>query len=256
MGLGSRLLFEDEHCLAIVKPAGQFTQGSWAPPGEQTLEQEVREYLDPVNPSSIYLGIVHRLDRPVSGVLIWAKTAKSARRLSHQFEHRRVEKEYWAVVEDARPQPHAETNGTIVIAQATAEGTWTDWLTSAGVEGVVRAVAEGTERSRQAVTRFSLGVKPTLPEGLLWLRLWPATGRTHQLRVQAALRGLPVLGDTIYGALKAFPRGIVLHARRLELRHPTLGIPLSLTAPLPPEWADQGFVSPDVELTPHRSRRS
>ncbi|MGA9923271.1 MAG: hypothetical protein WBQ29_07675, partial [Isosphaeraceae bacterium] len=72
MGLGSRLLFEDEHCLAIVKAAGQFSQGSWAPPGEQTLEGEVREYLNPADPSSVYLGIVHRLDRPVSGLLVWA----------------------------------------------------------------------------------------------------------------------------------------------------------------------------------------
>ena len=86
MGLGSRLLFEDEHCLAIVKAAGQFSQGSWAPPGEQTLEGEVREYLNPADPSSVYLGIVHRLDRPVSGLLVWAKTTKSARRLSQQFE--------------------------------------------------------------------------------------------------------------------------------------------------------------------------
>ena len=74
--------------------------GPWAPPGEQTLEQEVREYLDPADPSSVYLGIVHRLDRPVSGLLVWAKTAKSARRLSQQFERRRVEKEYWAIVEE------------------------------------------------------------------------------------------------------------------------------------------------------------
>ena len=70
------MLFEDEHCLAIVKPAGQFVQGSWAPSGESTLEQVVRRHLDSQDPGSVYLGIVHRLDRPVSGVLIWAKTCK------------------------------------------------------------------------------------------------------------------------------------------------------------------------------------
>jgi 23S rRNA pseudouridine1911/1915/1917 synthase len=249
MGLGSRLLFEDEHCLAIEKPAGQFTHGSWAPSGEQTLEQEVREYLNPANPSSVYLGIVHRLDRPVSGLLVWAKSAKSARRLSQQFEHRRVEKEYWAIVEDAQTMAQPERAGSGPIASSPVDCTWIDWLTSAGVAGVVRAVAAGTERARQAVTRFSLEKASSLPSGLLWLRLWPETGRTHQLRVQAALRGLPIVGDANYGASYPFPRGIALHARRLGLRHPILGTPLELSAPLPASWADQGFVLPDTHVT-------
>jgi 23S rRNA pseudouridine1911/1915/1917 synthase len=74
------VLYEDEHCLAVVKPPGQFTQGSWAPPDEITLETAVRQYLDPGDPASVYLGIVHRLDRPTSGLLIWAKTLKAAGR--------------------------------------------------------------------------------------------------------------------------------------------------------------------------------
>ena len=93
------VLYEDEHCLALVKPAGQFTQGSWAPPDEQTLEQAVRDYLAPADPGSAYVGIVHRLDRAVSGVLLWAKNSRSARRLSRQFERRSVRKEYWGIVE-------------------------------------------------------------------------------------------------------------------------------------------------------------
>ena len=99
------ILYEDPHCLAVVKPPGQFTQGSWAPPGEITLETAVRQYLNPDDPDSVYLGIVHRLDRPTSGVLIWAKTPKAARRLSSQFERRRVVKEYWAIVECATVEP-------------------------------------------------------------------------------------------------------------------------------------------------------
>src|SRR3954470_4639951 len=99
MSPGLDVLYEDEHCLALVKPAGQFTQGSWAPPGEQTLEQAVRDYLAPANPGSAYVGIVHRLDRAVSGVLLWAKNPRSARRLSGQFERRSVRKEYWGIVE-------------------------------------------------------------------------------------------------------------------------------------------------------------
>ena len=247
MGLGSRLLFEDEHCLAIVKAAGQFSQGSWAPPGEQTLEGEVREYLNPADPSSVYLGIVHRLDRPVSGLLVWAKTTKSARRLSQQFERRRVEKEYWAIVEDTEAKAQPERGSTGPIARSSVAGTWIDWLTSAGVSGVVRAVSAGTERARQAVTRFGLENASSLPPGCRWLRLWPETGRTHQLRVQAALRGLPIVGDANYGASKPFPRGIALHARRLGLRHPTLGTPLELIAPLPATWTDHGFILMDTQ---------
>ena len=97
------ILFEDAHCLALDKPAGQFVQGAWAPPGQQTLETAVRRYLDPAGPSSVYLGIVHRLDRPTSGVILWAKTEKAARRLASQFQNRRAVKEYWAIVESHLP---------------------------------------------------------------------------------------------------------------------------------------------------------
>jgi 23S rRNA pseudouridine1911/1915/1917 synthase len=240
MDFAGRVLLEDEHCLAIVKPAGQFTQGRWAPPGEQTLEQEVRAYLDPDNPAAAYLGIVHRLDRPVSGVLIWAKNPKAARRLSRQFERRKVQKEYWAIVsrsaDRSPPEPLWTGEGS-----ATVEEIWTDWLTGAGTSGVVRAVPDGSPGARLAVTRMSWERASRLPEGCRWLRLWPETGRTHQLRVQAALRGLPILGDTAYGSDRAFPQGIALHARLLRLRHPTLQTALELCAPLPPAWAAQGI---------------
>jgi len=248
MGLGSRLLFEDEHCLAILKTAGQFTQGSWAPPGEQTLELEVREYLNPADPRSVYLGIVHRLDRPVSGLLIWAKTSKSARRLSRQFERRRVEKEYWAVVEETQATAARERGSTGPNALSPVEGTWVDWLTSAGVSGVVRVVDARTERARQAVTRFGVEATSSLPPGCRWLRLWPETGRTHQLRVQAAVRGLPIVGDANYGASKPFSPGIALHARRLGLRHPILGTPMELIAPLPATWTAHGFMLTDTRI--------
>ena len=95
------VLFEDPHCLAVVKPAGLLTQGTAA--GEPTLEAEVRRYLNPGAPGAPYLGTVHRLDRPVSGVVVWAKTPKAARRLAGQFARRTARKEYWAIVEETRP---------------------------------------------------------------------------------------------------------------------------------------------------------
>jgi 23S rRNA pseudouridine1911/1915/1917 synthase len=235
------ILEEDADCLAVAKPAGQFTQGTWAPPGEMTLEQSVRRYLDPDHPESAYLGIVHRLDRPTSGVLLWAKTPKAARRLSAQFESRRVVKEYWAIV---------ELGGSAVDGEGTAgragppdpaggtEETWSDWLTRTSRTGTACVVAPGTTGARPAVTRAQRSAARGLAPGLAWIRLWPQTGRTHQLRAQAAARGMPILGDSEYGSGAGFggPNRIALHARSLRIRHPILLREMTLVAPIPAEW--------------------
>ena len=237
------ILHEDADCLAVVKPAGQFTQGTWAPPGELTLEATIRRYLGPDDPCSVYLGIVHRLDRATSGVLIWAKTARAARRLSSQFETRRVEKEYWALV---APDPAGNAEGpgsSRVLAGPEVEAEWRDWITRPGKNGLVRLVPPGTSGARPAVTRMRREADAGLPAGIAWLSLWPETGRTHQLRVQAAGRGLPILGDSDYGSRTAFgpPNAIALHARSLRIRHPTLHAPMTLVAPIPITWRGLGF---------------
>jgi 23S rRNA pseudouridine1911/1915/1917 synthase len=228
------ILHEDTDCLAVVKPAGQFTQGTWAPPGEVTLEEAVRRHLDPDHPSSVYLGIVHRLDRPTSGVMIWAKTSKSAYRLSTQFERRRVVKEYWALVDCCA------TGG---LGAEGDEEAWCDWLTRPGQTGLVRLVPPETPGARCASTRVRREGTAMLPAGTAWLRLWPETGRTHQLRAQAAGRGLPIIGDSDYGSKTPFepPNAIALHARSLQVRHPTLQTPMTLVAPIPDAWRRLGF---------------
>ncbi len=134
------ILHEDSDCLAVVKPAGQFTQGTWAPPGETTLETDVRHHLNPIDPESVYLGIVHRLDRPTSGVLLWAKTTKAARRLSTQFEKRQVVKEYWALVapEPSRDGIRDEPGPVAVRDDEEGEETWCDWLTHPSETGLAR----------------------------------------------------------------------------------------------------------------------
>lgn len=248
------VLHEDADCLAVVKPAGQFTQGTWAPPGELTLEQAVRLYLDPEHPESVYVGIVHRLDRPTSGILIWAKTPRIARRLSAQFEGRRVEKEYWALVErdDAVRQAGPAADDVILAV----EPVWTNWLTRTARKGWAEVVAPETPGARFAITRVAVQPSPSLFPGFAWLRLWPETGRTHQLRAQAASRGLPILGDQEYGAKTPFgPHTIALHARKLQLRHPTLQTPMTLIAPLPASWIDFGIdaaAGPDGPTTVRR----
>jgi 23S rRNA pseudouridine1911/1915/1917 synthase len=225
----------------VVKPAGQLTQGTWAPPGETTLETDVRLWLQPRDPESAYVGIVHRLDRPVSGVLLWAKDPKAARRLSAQFEKRQTIKEYWAIVEEREPAS-ARSGASILTA---IEETWEDWLLRADPAGVVRTAETGAPGARRAVTRVARDEAERTPDGCALLRLWPETGRTHQLRVQAASRGTPILGDAVYGSARAFAPGIALHARSLQVRHPARGTPLVLLAPLPDSWAEQGIVVPE-----------
>ena len=217
----------------MVKPAGQFTQGKWAPPGEMTLEEAIRRYLGPDDPGAVYLGIVHRLDRPTSGVLIWAKTPRAARRLSAQFERRRVVKEYWALVDTG---PDRVSGG---------DETWCDWLTRPGRTGLVRPAPPETPGARPAVTRMRREAAGKVPAGTDWLRLWPETGRTHQLRAQSRRAGSPIVGDTEYGSKTPFgPHAIALHARSLEIRHPTLQTPMTLVAPIPPAWGRFGFDPP------------
>ncbi len=228
------ILHEDAHLLVVNKPAGVSTQ---APPiAGPTLETAVRAYLKPEDPGSAYIGLVHRLDRPVSGVVLFAKTSRDARRVSGQFAARRVQKEYWAVVEGTPVGPSA---------------VWEDWLWHEGPGGgAVQVVAAGAPEAREARTRMQFvataGGRVRLPEGCSWLRLDPETGRTHQLRVQSARRGLPILGDALYGAAgragsDPSAPAIALHARRLTVQHPALNRPLTLVAPTPAAWADWGI---------------
>jgi 23S rRNA pseudouridine1911/1915/1917 synthase len=236
------ILYEDADCLAVVKPAGQFTLGTWAPPGETTLEAAIRRHLDAERPDSVYLGVVHRLDRPTSGVLLWGKTPKAARRLSRQFERRRVVKEYWALVAVDR---HEETQDAAASSDAlvNSEATWCDWLTRTARTGLARVVPPGTPGARQAVTRIRREPEAIGTTGATWLRLWPETGRTHQLRAQSAARGMPIVGDAEYGSKAPFgpPHAIALHARSLQVQHPTLQTPMTLVAPVPPDWRQYGF---------------
>ncbi len=228
------VLFEDAHILAVLKPAGLLIQGT--PDQGPTLERLVRGYLNPDEPDSVYLGTVHRLDRPVSGVVVWAKTPKAARRIAAQFAAREATKEYWTIVEGT-PQGSED------------EGTWRDWLLPPNAVGVARSVPAESPGAKQAITRYRRNQAGQVPEGTTWLRLWPETGRTHQIRAQCAGQGLPILGDKTYGAARAFPQGIALHARGLRLRHPILQQTLDLVAPVPSLWAEQGIRLPTTPFS-------
>jgi 23S rRNA pseudouridine1911/1915/1917 synthase len=227
-----QVLFEDNHCLALSKPGGLLTQG--LPVGLPTLWAWARDYLRQTyqKTGNVYLGVPHRLDRPVSGVVLFAKTSKAAARLAEQFRERQVTKVYWARVERPPDPP---------------EGVWHDWLRKIVDEARAEIVAEGSPESKHAETNYRV-----IAGDLVELR--PVTGRMHQLRLQAASRGFPILGDLLYGSAHDFgppgelPRDrlIALHARSLEFLHPIRYEPVIVEAPLPDYWqADNSNRSPE-----------
>jgi 23S rRNA pseudouridine1911/1915/1917 synthase len=233
------VLFEDNHCLAVAKPAPLLTQ---APPGVPSLEALAREYLKERyhKKGGVYLGIPHRIDRPVSGVVLFARSTKAAQRLAEQFQGRQVHKLYWALVERSpagEPPPEA--------------GTWEDWLRKLQDEARSEPVPPDAPGARLAVLHFR---RLREREEDVLLEIEPQTGRMHQIRVQAAARGWPVRGDALYGARLPFgpaaeaprDRVIALHARGLTFLHPIRYEPLTVTAPLPEAWdlGERGVLTP------------
>lgn len=212
------ILYEDNHCLALAKPSGVASahfQGQ-----DQTLDRAVKEYLKNKyqKPGNVFLGVVHRLDKPVSGVLLFARTSKAAARLSEQFREGTIEKTYWAMVD-----------GSV----ASAAGTLEDWLLRDREARRVEIVEPRTPQARQALLHFQ---RRGEHNNLTWLEVRPQTGRTHQLRVQLAHHGHPIFGDARYGSVHTFEEGIALHARSLTFLHPIRYEPVTLTAELPRLW--------------------
>ncbi|MCS6850949.1 MAG: RluA family pseudouridine synthase [Gemmataceae bacterium] len=212
------ILYEDNHCLAVNKPAGIASahfQGR-----EVTLDHALKAYLKAKyhKPGNVFLGIVHRLDRPVSGVVLFARTSKAAARLAEQFRQGSVEKVYWAVVEG-----HVSR----------LAGSLEDWLGRDPGNGRLAVVPPSTRQARQALLHYH---KRGEYGGLTWLEVRPQTGRRHQLRVQLAHHGHPIYGDARYGSLYTFGQAIALHARSLTFLHPVRHEPVTLMAELPRAW--------------------
>ncbi len=219
------VLFEDHHLLIVNKPAPLLTQ---APPGIPSLEAAAKAYIKDkcAKPAGVYLGVPHRLDRPVSGVVCFARNTKAAQRVHAQFAEHRVRKVYWALVE-----------GTVMPAA----GVWDDWMRKTPDAPSAERAAEGEPGAKLATLEYT--VLRALPD-CTQVELAPLTGRMHQLRVQSAWRGHPVLGDAQYGSARGFgpvadlprDRVIALHARRLTLAHPFTKQELVIEAPPPEYW--------------------
>lgn len=219
------ILFEQGPVIAINKPSGLLTQG---PPGIDSLEQQVKNFLihREQKTGKCYLGVPHRLDRPASGVIIFARHSRAANQLSEQFRTRTIEKKYWAI-----------TEGTI----NDDSGTLVDYMRKIPDKAESELIAPIHPQAREAVLHFKVLHRF---EGKTWLEIELETGRTHQIRLQFASRGWALLGDFQYGSHLPFGtqyeeerlRPIALHSRRMVFRHPQSQEKIELIAPVPMYW--------------------
>ncbi|QPH41047.1 RluA family pseudouridine synthase [Pedobacter endophyticus] len=210
------ILFEDNHLIAVNKRAGDIVQIDET--GDEPLDEQIKKYIAKKynKPNGAFLGVVHRLDRPVSGVILFAKTSKALERMNAVFKNREVKKTYWAVVKN-RPPKEADT--------------LVHWLVKNPQKNVVSYYKTEVTGSQRAELSYRLIGQ--LGEYFL-LEVDPLTGRSHQIRVQLSSMGCPIVGDNKYG----YPRGsrkgsICLHARRLRFLHPVKKEPVDIFAKLP-----------------------
>jgi 23S rRNA pseudouridine1911/1915/1917 synthase len=210
VSVGLAILLADNHLLAVAKPAG--TPCVPDASGDESLLDRARAWVkqEKKKPGAVYLGVVHRLDRPVSGVVLFARTSKAAARLGAAFKTRAVKKVYWAVSAAEPPAP---------------EGRVEHWLVKDERRNVVSAVASARPGALHAATSYRVLARAGQGRARRVLfELLPETGRPHQLRVAMATLGCVLLGDLKYGARTALAdRSIALHARELGLAHPTRG---------------------------------
>jgi RluA family pseudouridine synthase len=220
------ILYDNGPCLVVNKPTGVLTQ---APAGIDSLEVQVKDFYRQreQKEGNIYLGLPHRLDRPVSGAIVFARHVRAAQRMARQFENRTVTKVYWAVVE-GNIEPD--------------EGTWTDNLHKR--HGMAHSIVVPADDPRGKIAIMHYRVMARVDEVRTWLEVQLETGRTHQILVQCASRGHPVVGDSQYGSTRPFGeqfddermRAIALHARQLGFNHPMTSEAVDIVAPVPAAW--------------------
>ncbi|MEX1223013.1 MAG: RluA family pseudouridine synthase [Pirellulales bacterium] len=218
------VLYEDNHLLVVDKPALLPTMGVAA--GKLSLLDACKQYVREKyrKPGNVYLGVVSRLDAPVTGVLLIARTSKAAARLTEAFRAREVEKSYWAfVAAEVRFRGYAEDWTTL-----------DDWLYKDERHRRMHVGSLHSPAAQHAQLRYRR--LESYPEGDL-LEVELLTGRKHQIRLQLAHHGLPIVGDRKYGSRIEFAPGIALHSRRLSLMHPVRKERMEFVAPLPKSWA-------------------
>lgn len=211
-----RILYEDNHLIIVNKAAGEIVQGDKT--GDEPLVEKLRSFIKERDskPGNVFMGLVHRLDRPVSGAVVFAKTSKALSRMNELFRSGDVHKTYWAIT-GKRPPKDADTLTAYIT---TTEKNNKSYCTP--------APRPGAKEARLAYELIAASERYFL----LQVRLF--TGRKHQIRVQLSSIGCPVKGDLKYGAPRSNPDGsISLHARRVQFIHPVSGKEINVVAPVP-----------------------
>lgn len=218
------ILYEDNHIIAVNKPCGVLVQGDKT--GDEALDSMVKSYIKSAydKPGDVFLGVVHRIDRPVSGVVIFARTSKALKRLNKAFQDREIRKVYWAAVIERLP---VENDRLVHYLRKNQE------------KNMSRAFDHEAKHTKYCeLTYKTLAAS----ESYTLVEVYPKTGRHHQIRVQLAKIGCPIKGDLKYGAKRSNPdAGIHLHARKLEFEHPVKKGPMKIVAPLPKDTLWQVF---------------
>ncbi len=219
------VVYEDNHIIIVYKESGEIVQGDKT--GDEPLSERVKAYIKEkyAKPGEVFLGVVHRLDRPVSGLVVFARTSKALSRLNDMFRNGEVRKTYWALTQNVPPQ---------------SEGTLEHWLVRNEKQNKSYAYDREKPHSKRAVLNFR-HIGSTDNYQLLEVQL--LTGRHHQIRCQLSAMGCPIKGDLKYGAQRSNPDGsISLLARKVEFVHPVSKQPISVVSPLPndPLWHQAG----------------
>ena len=218
------VLYEDNHIIAVSKTCHEIVQGDKT--GDIPLSETVKAYIKEKyhKPGEVFLGVTHRLDRPTTGVVLFARTSKALSRLNAMFQsHEQIQKTYWAIV---------PANSQLPVANRLENYLWRDEKKNKSF-----VVKQGTNGAKRAVLSYRVLAQT---ERYMLLEINLETGRHHQIRCQLSAIGLPIKGDLKYGAKRSNPDGgISLHARRVDFIHPVSKQPISITAPVPddPLWS-------------------
>ncbi len=210
------ILYEDNHIIIVNKAPGEIVQGDKT--GDKPLVEMLKDFVRERDhkPGNVFMGVVHRLDRPVSGVVVFAKTSKALSRLNAMFASGDVHKTYWAITRNKPAEP---------------EALLTHWIRSVERNNKSYASETPVKDAKEARLAYKL-IASSERYHLLEVRLM--TGRKHQIRVQLSSIGCPVKGDLKYGDKRSNPDGsISLHARRINFIHPVSGKEIDVTAPVP-----------------------
>ena len=221
------VLYEDHHIIAVNKTCNEIVQGDKT--GDTPLSETVKAYIkDKYNkPGEVFLGVTHRLDRPTSGVVLFARTSKALTRLNEMFKsHEQIKKTYWAIVQGAAKVPEARLE---------------NWLVRNEAQNKSYIAKPGAKEAKQAILSYKTLVKG---EHYTLLEVNLETGRHHQIRCQLAAIGCPIKGDLKYGAKRSNPDGgICLHARKIEFIHPVKKENICITASVPNDSLWQQFAA-------------